>query len=749
MPIDSDSTMDGGTPLVSRHQSTTTTQLLRRWGFWLATALLLTAPLLYGLYYTTGKAFAWRGLAAGLGSTGLLLVSSVLAGRCRKSWGVLAALFVAVLYVLHLLYFGVAQFSGRGFDDGFFLSLQTEAIDVAWHQYTRYFGYLALGLLVLWGTLLAHIGQPVRAGRKTAILLAVVSLLFLAKGYRTLPLWQLSTATYNWIEPSQVEVPPKLLARWSGNPLIHLDLPTKSTLHASAATPARNLILLYVESGGVMLKPASNYPGLAPNFQRLMREHGLVPHVHASSYFTMEGLVNTQCGTLLPFEGGNDTMAGFGNRVYRMACLGDVLHKAGYQQVYYSGTSRNFAGAGPFLELHGYDRIVGQEDWAGRGVNQADGDYGISDAVILDQSIKALRQLEAGGKPYNLTIFTIGTHIPGFAYPGCAPYGDGRDRYLNAVHCTDQLVAAWIGKLEAGGFLKHAVLVITGDHQVFSNAQMTALFGADTHDYRLPLIVLGDNVPKAAQQDGAGYDLAPTVVDLLGITTNARFPLGRSLLRTDRHAGYYLSRYNDFLDEKIQFAHGEKIDCANPPADDPRRAPDAAPLSRCERAEVARLLQYQAGMYSRQPPSIACTQDVPLRIRVNRWGIHAEVAGNDISPYFTRIGVGIPPATAGTYAIASNAKGQLVAQWYLQPGDDLRTLLGHADLQAGSLLVVRQPGHKAALPPVQVTPGVTLDGPGIWLFKLGGADQSQLIDHASLAQGFSLAPAVCRTLVTH
>lgn len=720
------------------------------WGLWIATALLLSLPLLFGLHYITGKLFAWRGLAAGLGVTGLLLATVRLHRRLPKTWSIALAVAITAIYFAHLLYFGVAQFSGRGFDDGFFLSLQAEAVNVAWNQYTRYFMIFAAGLVAIYVLIYAHSSRPAALGWKSTTAVVLASLFLLAKGYYTLPVWQLATATKTWMHPSEIEIPPDLLAKWSKSTIINLDLPTKAMLQAKRASPARNLILLYVESGGVMMKPASKYPGIAPNFEKLIRTNSLVPSIHASSYFTMEGLVNTQCGTLLPFEGGNDAMAGFGNRVYQMPCLGDVLHKAGYQQIYFSGTSRNFAGAGPFLEIHGYDRIAGQEDWARQKVYQTPGTYGISDKELLQLSISEIKRLETSNRPYNLTIFTIGTHIPGFSYDGCQPYGDGHDRYLNAVHCTDELVGNWLNELQKGDLLKNTIVVITGDHQVFANEQMKNLFGDDVHDYRLPLIVIGHDLPKPARQDGAGYDLAPTILDLLGIDTNAKFALGRSLLRNDRKTDYVLSRYNDFYEGKIYFTHGEEIPC-NAPATETAQAPrtGALPLDQCARSELASLLKYQARKYSERMPRVDCETSNPLSVATAEGKLKVMISGEDVSRFFTRIGVPTVAGTPGTYVLGVAADGRLNSQSYFQPGDTGETL-SHIRLPPHGAAVViglsGAAGGKEHAPALHIDGTTTTGGDGIWIYQADAPNQPRLVSQATLAQGYDMAPGQCRML---
>ncbi|HET7930447.1 MAG TPA: sulfatase-like hydrolase/transferase [Rhodanobacteraceae bacterium] len=574
---------------------------LRTAGFWIVIVLLLTVPLQLALHYTTGRTLNARALKACLGIIGLLWCCDRLASRFGRPWWIVLAIISLALYLLHVFFFGLARFSGRGFDDGFFLSLHAEAAAVAWRYYAQYIYFFVGGAVVLGAVLYAYAKRPARARLRTGVIVCVISVALLLSGYRTLPEYQLATATFQWLHPTTTHLSPALLQRWAHNPLLNLDPPDKSAVWASAPKPARNLVLLYVESGGFMLAPAAKYPGLVPGSQQLIRQHGFLPYLDTSSYMTIEGLVNTQCGTLIPFVQGDESAGTFGRLVPDLTCLGDVLHRAGYRQVYYAGTSRNFAGTGQFLALHGYDEIVGKEDWRRQGVKPDPDSYAIGDPRLFELSIAELRKLQHAGQPFNLTLFTVGTHIPGFSYPGCAPYGDGTHRYLNAVHCDDTLITQWIAKLRQDGLLKNTLLVITGDHQVFRSAQMLKLFGEQrVLSSHLPFIVIGADVPKAVARDGAGYDIAPTIIDLLGIRTNATFPLGRSLLKQGRALDYHVSRYADFLNGKIYLSHGEHVVC-DKPAPGARDTHDKLPLDACGRADLQALLDYQAAKYARRP----------------------------------------------------------------------------------------------------------------------------------------------------
>lgn len=724
----------------------------RTFVLWFVVALMLIVPVQLGLAYLHEGAFVWRGLLASFGLLGLLVASSWLTTRSRVVWTMIAGLLLTTVFFLRMLFFGLTRFSGRAFDDGFFLSLQGESVSVAWHQYLYLFVLFGLGLVVLLACFVfcaRHVRAP--AGR-AALILALSSAGAVAAGHQTMPAWQLVQGMRAWYEPVLLKLPAARRAEWKKSPLVHLDLVSKQALKAQASAVPKNLILLYIESGGVAMAPADRYPDLMPNMKRLIEKHSLVPHIHASSYVTIEGLVNTQCGTLLPFANGNDSVATFGNRVDDLPCLGDVLSKAGYLQSYLGGSGKSFSGKGPFLKLHGYDKVMGLKDWTKMGIYPQPNTWGLSDVDLFKQSFAELKQLKASGHPFNLTMLTIGTHLPGFVYKECKPYGDGSKQYLNAVSCTDQLIGQWVERLQSEGWLdENTILVITGDHQIFPNPLMKQLFGEQAvEDHRLPLIVIGKHAAPALH-DGAGYDIPPTILDLLGVKTNAQFALGRSLMRHDRTLDYYPARYVDMLGEERYAVHdGLTCDAGESPTI-PGRTPGDQPLNPCERKELGTVLKALAVAYSAKPAQLRCGSSVPLRVLVpggKQEPLQLELAGQDLAARFTSEGRHINATQAGLYILRLDTNGTVVARSYMTPGGARHAPEEPPTTAQGALIVAWRPGDgpSGALPAWLAQAGVGAKG-GTWMFSLDGKSPMQLRENAPVGQTLTLSGQSCLTLL--
>jgi hypothetical protein len=719
------------------------------WALWIFVSLLLVVPASMGFADIDSGNLVLPCLIATAGMVGVLIASSRLANRSSTLWMVVAVVLVLLSTFVRMLFVGLVQFSGKDFGAEFFMHLEPESARVAWEQYPA--GFIAFGVcMVALVTAFAFASRRAwKPQRKAAAILALSGMTMILGAHAGLPEWRLGHAVFEWYSPWKLHIPTIQMAAWRKSPLITAEVVADQELQAQPAAAPRNLILLYIEAGGVAIAPAKRYPGLMPRLEQLIAEHSLVDHLHASSYVTIEGLVNTMCGTLYPFERGSSTMAGFDGMLENMPCLSDVLSAAGYQQTYLGGSDTIFAGKGRFLRAHGYDKVMGSAEWAKRGINPPVGYWGVSDSDLFDQSFAELDRLKRSGHPFNLTLLTIGSHLPGFLYAECQPYGDGHERFLNAVHCTDQLVGRWLQRLQAEGWLDAStVVVITGDHQVFPNPEMKRLFGEEAvSDYRLPFVVLGQDLPRPLASDGAGYDTAPTILDLLGIETNVRFALGRSLIRDIRTLNQFFSRFGDTLGERPYFP-ADNYNCASSTA---LRIPGEAPLSRCERDELSSILVAQATRYSAPAPQMRCNSAVPLHVMVPATigePLQVSLSGSDQSERFVWHDRPSDPSKPGLYILSLDRVGKVVERDFTPAAEvgNMQPLIPSTEDVAAMLVMWRPDASPAPLPEWLRHWGVDTVG-GSWTFPLSGQTAWTANAHAALGQTIDLDKAQCTTLL--
>lgn len=716
---------------------------------WMIVALLLTVPACLGFVDIENGALVLPCLIGTAGILGVFIASSRLANRSRFLWTTTAVLVLLLCVFVRMLFLGLVRFSGKGFGAEFFMHLEPAAAQVAWEQYRSEFIVFGLCVVALVAAFAFAARRAWKPQRKSAVVLMLVGTLLIVAGHVGLPEWRLGYAALDWYAPRELTVPEVNMAAWRSSPVVATDIVTDLQLQARPAAVPKNLVLLYIEAGGITLAPAKRYPGLMPNLEKLIAEHSLVDHLHASSFVTMEGLVNTLCGTLYPFERDSGTMAGFDSMLERMPCLGDVLSAAGYQQTYLGGAETGFAGKGHFLSVHGYAKVMGSVEWAKQGVTPRPGDWGVSDADLFEQSFAELKLLKQSGRPFNLTMLTIGTHLPGFFYDECKPFRDGAERFLNAVHCTDELVGKWIQKLQADGWLDaNTVLVITGDHQIFPSTEMKRLFGADAiADVRLPLIVIGTDLPHPTTHHGAGYDLAPTVLDLLGVETNARFVLGRSLLRDDRKLELFFSRFGDMLGEE-RYIPGGDYNCAS--AEKPR-IPGLVPLSRCERDQLSSILVAQATKYSAPLPQMRCGSAEPLHVMVPAVAgepLQASLSGSDQAERFIWMERPVDPVTPGLYTLTMDKVGRVIERNFVPAArvPAMQSILPDLQDVAAVLMVWRPDAKPAALPEWLRQLGIDARG-GSWIFSVSGHNVFKASAHTTLGDALDISESQCEALL--
>ncbi len=686
--------------------------------------LALALPLILTL--RTLDASGFECLLALLGTLGvvLLLLGLHALGRPKAGWLWLIPVLVLLL-VVRLLQHGVVDFSGTGFTQEFFLHLQGESVGVALQEYDRLARRGVVLLALVLGLLIGLLRRRVLARGRQAVLAVLLGAGLLAVGFGLQPEVRFVQGWLEWNSPRVTTVDRDVLDRWAESGLVDVSLRGKHRIEAAPAAEPKNLVVVYLESIGVHLVEQQRWPELMPNLARLIDDHGWVDHLWASGYITIEGLTNSMCGTLIPFDRGSDSLAEGAGLAAQLPCLGDVLSLAGYRQAYLGGAGTGFAGKGAFLAAHGFDEVLGIEDWRERGLSQRPDTWGLSDPDLLDQSLHWMARLDEGDAPWNLTLLTIGTHLPGYRYAECEPYPHGEDRFLDAVYCTDQLLARWVDSIRTSGLLDDTVVVITADHHVFPSDAMQDLFGDGVFDRRLPMVVLGAADAEAAQPVGASYDLAPTVLDLLGIEHDAEFALGRTLTEPTDGTRYFVTRFGDF--------HAGGSVTNRRPCED--GALLDSPIDACAKSELLSVLNGLAASFSLAPTQLRCSDRAPAELRIvgtpggPAQRLEVRIGGRDQSDRFIYRGRPVRPERPGWYLTMLNGDGTVLARRYRpfelrsgesdeNPDEDL-----NADLADSAGVFVARLGDpgSAAVPEGRLGRVIAQSSPLAWVDL--GADQ--------------------------
>jgi phosphoglycerol transferase len=271
--------------------------------------------------------------------------------------------------------------------------------------------------------------------------------------------------------------------------------------------------------------------------------------------WTMGGIVSSQCG--IPLKSvllGDPNSQG---KLYKSflpsaVCIGDVLSKFGYKNVFLGGASLKFSGKGKFFSSHGYQTTMGREEWLSTGkYNEKElNGWGLFDKDIFNEAKIKLEELslqtKITGKPFNLTILTVDTHFPdGYLSSDCRTRLNLKSNsdIKASIKCSSKEIEEFISFVKSRGLMKNTNIVIMGDHLLMASTISNKLQKTKSREIYNKWI---SNEKITFNREIINhFDIAPTILDFIGIRVDGgRFGLGYSALNTEN------SKLNeDFISE--------------------------------------------------------------------------------------------------------------------------------------------------------------------------------------------------------
>lgn len=243
----------------------------------------------------------------------------------------------------------------------------------------------------------------------------------------------------------------------------------------------------------------------------------------AGGHRTTEGMFATFCSAQNPLGA---TIAQSQLQNYAYDCLPKLLREKGYHTAFFQGTVSGTSGTGAFAQLLGFEESQGREHVAHHRIPY--NSWGMHDADIYGHVMQRLPEMR---QPFLVAINTNSTHdltLP----PGTAEHfkpDTPSGRYRNVLHYADAALRDFVVALKAS--YPDTVIVALADH-----AGPSA--GETIDRYRIPFVI--DAAALTGQRDevASQRDVAPTLLDLLGIPP-PRWFTGRSLLRPGPGAADY------------------------------------------------------------------------------------------------------------------------------------------------------------------------------------------------------------------
>lgn len=184
------------------------------------------------------------------------------------------------------------------------------------------------------------------------------------------------------------------------------------------------------------------------------------------SKFTTAGLVSQTLGIPLKISPKIINLiqnhAYFFNNAYG---LGNILKKAGYNQMFMVGSDKKFGNRDVLMENHGNYKIYDYYSAIDEGKIEPSYKvwWGIEDSKLFKIAKEKIKKLSKQKKPFNFTILTTNTHCPeGFLEPDCPPKFN--DNYSNAIYYSAKQINDFVKWIKKQPFYENTTIIITGDH---------------------------------------------------------------------------------------------------------------------------------------------------------------------------------------------------------------------------------------------------------------------------------------------
>ncbi len=482
------------------------------------------------------------------------IISFISAFFSRKiiniSISLLLSLPILIILGLEFLSFFI---QGQSFNDAFFFHTRFDVIETGVNVYWSIISVLtgSLFLLILIDIIITkYFSYPT----VRLINIILVSLLFVlvitilpnspkrffiaAKSYYTID------SNANFIEVS------KKLESYG----VRTSALSQSSIEVIAPPQPKNLVLIYLESLERSYTDEKIFPNLVPNIVELQKSALDFTNLQQlpGTHFTIAGQMAASCGIPLIFGNGADIY--YLNSLAKVNCIGDVLKKLNYYQVFMHGARLKFGATGTFFKSHGYNEVLGYDELVTPELlsEKYIKGWGLYDDTLFELASNKYNELSKTNLPFMLALATIDSHDPiGEPSKSCSSYSS-KATILNAVHCTDYLLNKFINKIKENPAYQNTLIFILSDH-LARKTDVDDLYPKNISDRKLLAFALNSEKQGKIEASGAHFDISHTILDLMGIKTNSNFFLGQSLLQPIQPSRYNLFSQKDVTSLIKQF----------------------------------------------------------------------------------------------------------------------------------------------------------------------------------------------------
>jgi len=566
---------------------------------------------------------------------------------------VLAIVFLILFFVATWIEAGLIHFTGKEFSPDFFYHVNWESSIIVLHTYKWFLLFMLISIIIS-SLILQKQLKSQKSSRDSIRRRSVIyALLFIFLCLPNTAVWGVCKGAWEYYFTHKIEIQPtshdkKVLSDIG----IRLITQKRSDIRASLPDLPENLIVIFLESMNFQFVNNADFPGLTPFLNSYSNRFTLLGNHISTENATLPAMISNLCGIIPDYSMGNDTFF-LEESIYKdLPCFTDILHTAGYYQVYMGGAKSSFAGKGDFLSQHGYDEIIGWEQLQNLERYEDDESHsywGLYDSDLFEEAISKVESLKERS-PFNLTLLTLNTHLPGISSKSCPGYKEeSKNEMLDAIHCSDAAVGRFLDWLDKKGFFENSTIVIVGDHKMFNHENTRAILGKKMADQRIFGLIHspGDLLPAVVDGRTAPYDMASTIPELLGVHHNISFSIGQSLLKPITDNRFILDR------DHQNSAHG----C------DPMKIslPMNPPFSSCDHRRIISIMDHNLSSFTQHESSIIEKLELVMMRASKQEGGKPSIFLDNMEQldHISQDGMWRDPTASGIYCVILSSDGKV------------------------------------------------------------------------------------------
>lgn len=295
----------------------------------------------------------------------------------------------------------------------------------------------------------------------------------------------------------------------------------------------KNIVFIYAESFERTYFDQDIFPNLIKNLREIESKSIYFTNIKQvyRTEWTVAGMTASQCGIPLITPSHGNSMSGMDQFLPSAVCLGDLLNDNGYKLEYMGGADLNFAGKGKLYKTHGFAEVLGRDELLPKVEDETyKTGWGLYDDSLFNMLFDRFIELSKSDRKFGLFTVTLDTHHPyGHPSKSCQgkEYADSSNPILNAVACSDYLIADFIRKVSESPYANQTIIVLASDHLAMKNTASELLEKKE----RTNLFMIfdpGRNESREVNTLGSTLDIAPTILPFLGYSGD--IGLGRNLL---------------------------------------------------------------------------------------------------------------------------------------------------------------------------------------------------------------------------